>query len=89
MIRSANFLLSEVADTQVIVPVGEAASTFYGMITVNAVGAFLWEQMAQEQTIDSLTDALVAEYAVDREQAQKDVEAFVGKLLSTGAVVEN
>ena len=89
MIRSTNFLLSEVADTMVLVPVGEAASAFYGMITVNAVGAFIWEQLAQEQTIDTLTDALVAEYAVDRERARKDVEAFVGQLLPTGAILEN
>ena len=89
MIRSTNFLLSDVADTMVLVPVGEAASAFYGMITVNAVGAFIWEQLAQEQTIDTLTDALVAEYAVDRERARKDVEAFVGQLLPTGAILEN
>lgn len=89
MKRSVNFLLSEVADTLVLVPVGEAAGAFYGMITINAVGAFIWEQLAREQTIETLTDALVAEYAVDRERAQKDVEAFVSQLLPTGAILEN
>ena len=80
MKRSVNFLLSEVADTLVLVPVGEAAGAFYGII---------WEQLAREQTIETLTDALVAEYAVDRERAQKDVEAFVSQLLPTGAILEN
>ena len=89
MKRNADFLLREVADTLVIVPVGAAASDFSGMITVNAVGAFVWEQLAQEQTVESLTDALVAEYAVDRELAKKDVEAFVNNLLPTGAILEN
>lgn len=89
MIRNADFLLREVADTLVVVPVGAAANDFSGMITLNAVGGFIWEQLAEEQTVQSLTDALVAEYAVDREVAEKDVEAFVSKLLSTGAILEN
>ena len=88
MRRNADFLLREVADTLVVVPVGAAAGNFAGMITLNAVGAFVWEQLAQEQTVESLTDALVAEYAVDRELAQKDVEAFINQLLPTGAILE-
>lgn len=89
MTRSANFLLRQVVDTMVLVPIGPAANDFHGMVTLNSTGAFLWEQLAQEQTLSSLTDALVAEYDVDREQAQKDVEAFVAKLRSTGAILEN
>lgn len=88
MKRSANFLLREVADTQVLVPVGAAAGEFYGMVTLNGTGAFIWELLDREQTLQSLTEALMAEYAVDRELAQRDVEAFVGKLRSTGAIVE-
>lgn len=88
MKRSGNFLLREVADTMVLVPVGQASDEFYGMVTLNAAGAFIWEQLAQEQTVQSLTDALVAEYAVGREQAKQDVEAFINKLLPTGAILE-
>lgn len=89
MKRNADFLLREVAGTQVLVPVGAAANGFYGMVTLNSSGVFLWEQLDREQTLQSLTEALMAEYAVDREQAQKDVEAFVEKLRATGAIVEN
>lgn len=89
MKRSADFLLREVADTLVLVPIGAAAGEFNGMVTLNGTGAFIWEQLEQEQTLQSLTDALVAEYAVDREIAQKDVEAFLGKLRSTGAILED
>ena len=88
MRRNADFLLREVADTLVVVPVGTAANDFPGMIALNAVGGFIWEQLAEEQTVQSLTDALVAEYAVDRELAQKDVEAFINQLLPTGAILE-
>ena len=69
MHRSEEFLLRQAAGLTVIVPVGPAAVRFPGMISVNATGEFLWNALAAEQTLDSLVDALTAEYAVEREQA--------------------
>ena len=87
MKRSTDFLLRDVAGTLVIVPVGAAVSTFPGMITLNATGAYIWELLETEQTVQSLTDALVAHYEVEKERAQADVEAFLARLQPTGALV--
>ena len=87
MKRSADFLLQDVAGTLVIVPVGAAVSGFPGMITMNATGAYIWELLEQEQTIESLVAALTARYDVDEETARADVEAFVDRLQTTGAIV--
>ena len=87
MKRCADFLLREVAGTTVRVPVGEAVNKFPGMMTVNATGAYIWELLKKEQTLQSLTDALVAEYEVSPELAKMDVEAFLKKLEPTGAIL--
>lgn len=87
MKQNPNFLLREVADTMVLVPVGEATKKYPGMITLNATGKFLWEALAAEQTTESLVAALLKEYAVDEATAGKDVEHFVQKLTSAGAVI--
>ena len=87
MKRSTDFLLRDVAGTLVVVPVGAAVSAFPGMITLNATGAYLWELLESEQTVQTLTDALVARYEVDSEKARADVEAFLTKLKPTGALV--
>lgn len=87
MKRSSDFLLREVAGTTVIVPVGAAASTFPGMISVNATGAYLWEQLETEQTEQTLVQALTERYDVDEEKALVDVKAFVARLRPTGAIV--
>lgn len=86
MKQNSAFLLREVAGTLVIVPVGKAAATFPGMITVNATSAYLWKLLETEQTIQTLTDALVARYEVEQAKAQEDVENFVNKLKVVGAV---
>ncbi len=87
MKRSSDFLLREVAGTLVVVPVGAAVSAFPGMITLNPTGAYLWELLETEQTVDTLVAALLDRYEVSDEQARTDVEAFVAKLQPIGAIV--
>lgn len=86
MKRSADFLLRQVAGSQVLVPVGAATKRFPGMIRMNDTGCYLWRLLETEQTRESLTKALLARYEVTAEQAAQDVDAFVDKLLPTGAV---
>ena len=88
MKRNPDYLMREVADTIVVVPVGAASQEFSGMITLNATGAFLWQLLEQAQTVDSLTAALVAEYEVSEELARGDVERFLAKLIPTGAILD-
>ena len=86
MHRNEEFLLRGAAGLTVIVPVGSAAVKFPGMISVNATGEFLWNQMEREQTLESLVKALTAEYAVEPAQAEADVRAFLDNLSRAGAL---
>ena len=86
MKRNPNFLLREVAGKQVVVPVGAASMEFAGMINLNAVGAYLWQQLEMEQTVETLTAALTERYEVAAEIAKADVEAFVESLVKVGAI---
>lgn len=88
MKRNPEFVIRQVADRFVIVPVGTAAEKFSGMITINATGKFLWDLLENEKTLESLAQALVKEYEIDMELALKDVKTFLEPILSTGAIVE-
>lgn len=87
MKRNPDFLMREVADTVVVVPVGAATAKFPGMITLNGTGAFLWQQLEQEQTLDSLTAAMVENYEVSEDVARADVRSFLDRLVPTGAIL--
>lgn len=86
MKQSPDFLLRDVADSVVLVPVGAATQRFPGMITLNETGKFLWNALETEQTLETLTAKLLEEYDVPPQQAQADVEAFLKKLAAVGAV---
>ena len=87
MKQSPDFLLRDVADSLVLVPVGAATERFPGMITLNETGKLLWDALAQEQTQETLTALLLEHYQVEAEQARKDIDAFLKNLCAVGAVL--
>ena len=74
------FVLREIAGEYILVPVGNTAMEFNGLITLNEVGAFLWEKLQQQIELDQLVDAVLDEYEIDPETAGLDVEEFVENL---------
>lgn len=74
------FMLQSVAGSTVVVPVGEKSISFRGMLTLNEVGAFVFEQLKSDTTAERIAEKITAEYQVDYETALKDVEAFISRL---------
>lgn len=74
------FIKSKLGDECVVVPVGAQTVDFRGLITLNETGEFIWEQLNDEKTEQELVEAILIEYDVDRETAEKDVHAFVDTL---------
>lgn len=74
------FMLRQVADNYVIVPVGKATYEFNGMIKFNETGAFIWECLKEDLSLEVLVDLLVKEYDVTREVATNDLSFFINEL---------
>ena len=75
------FILKEIADTFVVVPVGENMVDFSLMITINETGAFLWECLETDKTREELADDLMGEYeGATREEMLEDIDGFVALL---------
>lgn len=88
MKRNPNFLMRPVAGRFVLAPIGEMVKTFSGMITLNETGKFLWDMLEQDQTVQSMAQALAENYEVDVESAVGYVEKFLEPLLSVQAITE-
>ncbi len=74
------FLLRQVGGNNVVVPVGAQAVDFRCLITLNEVGAFLWQKLSVDCTVADLVAALLGEYDVTADIAAVDVERFVASL---------
>lgn len=78
MKTKSGFFLRKMGESAVVVALGEESKRFHGLIRLNAVGAFLWEQLSKaEQTPESLLAAVLDTYDVTESQASQDIAAFL------------
>ncbi len=82
------FVLKNIGDNHIVVPVGAQTVDFRCMITLNETGAFLWKLLETEQTAQTLTVALLGEYDVTEDRAQADVAAFIDRLRDNALLEE-
>ena len=74
------FVLKEIAGSHMVVPLGSQVENFSSIIKLSESGAFLWNLLSNEKTIDELVDAMLCEYDVDETKAREDIEKFIHKL---------
>ncbi len=85
---SNEFVIKEMGDKTVLVPIGKKAVDLHVLITLNETSVFLLNQMADDVNLDLLAKSLVKEYNVDYEKAYKDVSDFIEKMKSYGVIYE-
>lgn len=88
MKRAANFEIVKIADDYILVPVGDQMEKFNGTVVLNEVSAFLLDKLKSDLTMEELVNSLLAEYDVDLETAQADVEKALEEMKKLGIVYE-
>lgn len=82
------FILRQVADTYIVVAVGEEARKANVMVTLNETGGFLWGKLTDGATEDELVKAILDTYEIDEETARADVNAFIEKVSDSNLIEE-
>jgi hypothetical protein len=57
--RKESFLMQSVGGVNLLVPLGSQVLDMNGIITLNATGCCVWEQLAEDRSLDELTTAIV------------------------------
>jgi hypothetical protein len=79
--RDGDWLAAKVGDE--LVMMSAAHGNYIGL---SSVGARIWELIETPRTVDSLCDALVAEYDIDRATCREEVDTFLATLSQHNAV---
>ena len=70
------FILREIMGDIVLVPINKSGSQFNGLITINELGKFIWENLEKVET-EELLQLILNEYEVDEDTAKKDLDEFL------------
>ena len=71
------FILRDIVGETVLVPINKSTSSFNGLITVNELGKFIWENIESAKDEDELLQRILDEYEVERDVAKKDLDEFL------------
>lgn len=84
---AANYVHRKVADSDVLISVGENIANFNGYIELNPSASLLWDAMSTPKTFDELCTELAEQYELTSEQAAADVQEFLELLQEHNMVV--
>ena len=75
------FVTRDIAGDIVIVPVGETALKYNGMITATSTGAAIWQALENgTESKEDLVQVLLDRFDVDADTASADVDDFLAQL---------
>lgn len=86
MRAAKDYIMREIAGETILIPSGSAAKKFNGLITVNELGTFIWNALAEDITLDALTEKITEVYDVDAATARADAAQFLDELRRVGAL---
>ena len=74
-----NFILTQVADEWLVVPTGEMAQQFNGMMSLNGSSHYVWELFQQPNSIAAVLQALKDRYEGDAGDIEVELRQFVAR----------
>ena len=86
---SKDFILRQIADEYMLVPIGQAATRFNGLISMNEIGHFIFQTLEKDVTEGQIVDQILSEYDIDRATACRDLREFLQQLRDLGALIES
>ena len=82
------FLVREIADCHIVVPIGERLIEFKGIMTLNDTGNFLWKCLSDDISRSQLLDSILDEYEIDEATAKADLDEFLHVARESGVLEE-
>lgn len=74
------FIARNVAGEYILVPYGQTTLAFNGIITMNELGKFIWENLESSKDEEELLHKILEEYEVEEKEAKEDLDEFLDKL---------
>lgn len=84
--KNPDLIMRNIAGECVLVPTGELAAKFNGMINLNTTAKFIWEHMDKVSSLEELTALMLENFEIDEETAARDVRGFIATAIRVGYV---
>lgn len=77
---NGEFIMREVAGDAILIPVGNTALQFNGIIALGPVGALIWEGLSAGKDRSQLLSDILENFEIDTTTAEADLDEFLNQL---------
>lgn len=84
--RNEDFVYRKIEDETILVPIKNNVGDMGSIYNLNEVGAFIWEHLDGEKTLEDLKNMVTAEFDVSDQEAEEDLIQFVDDLKDIEAI---
>ena len=89
MKAKSGFILRNIADEYILMPIGDNINQFKGTLLLNEISAFIWEKLQAPVSREDLLAAILNEYNVGEQQAAADLDVLLEKLRDYGLLTDD
>lgn len=83
---NGEFIMREVAGDAILIPVGNTALQFNGIIALGPVGALIWEGLSAGKDRSQLLSDILENFEIDPATAEADLDEFLNQLAAENFV---
>jgi methyltransferase-like protein len=78
--HSASIVTRKTGNEYVLVPITNNIADMNSVYTLNETGAYIWDQIDGEKSVEEIITALTEEYDIDYQNAEADVFSFINTM---------
>lgn len=78
------YVLREVMGETLLIPLGETALSFNGMITLDPVGAVIWKGLEAGEEKSAILQRILDQFDVEADVAARDLDEFLDQMEKAG-----
>ena len=84
--KKGEFVTRSIAGETLVVPVRGQVGDLNAIYNLNEVGAFIWERIDGRKSVTQVAEAVLEEFKVALEQAEKETSEFIAALGAAGMI---
>jgi hypothetical protein len=84
--RNENFVYRKIENETILVPIKNNVGDMSCIYNMNEVGAFIWDHLDGEKTLNDILNMVADEFDVSDQDAEIDLQDYIRDLNEIGAI---
>ena len=86
--RNENFVYRKIENETILVPIKNNVGDMSCIYNLNEVGAFIWDHLDGEKTLNDILNMVADEFDVSDQDAEIDLQDYISDLNEIGAILQ-